>query len=227
MYQNVNYNQPPPPSNPFDSPMGSYGAQPIQQHNYAPGYQPGPPAYTFNPNPAPQYAPTMHQPMMTPDNSMNGGKLSPACDEQIRSTLCCDVVLNTLTFMGVAMPLMVSIYGIPFAIWFFYVWIKSILAQRRYSSSLMPSYEKRLTMNDYAGTRNSHLIILWVLWGLCFGVYLYIIFIIAILTNWNRGGSDANATLTLVFIGVSFVLVGQAVYTSKTQKHIILASVQA
>ena len=228
MYQNVNYNQPPQPTNPFDSTAGNYGAYPAYQPNFAPGYQHAPPAYNYNPAPAPQFVPNMNQPMLQEGHSMNGGKISPIFDEQIRSTLCWDIVLNSLSVVFIAVPCMVSLYGFLFSIWFFYVWVCSILAQRRYASALMPTFDKRRAMDSYAGTRNCHMIVLWAIWGVCLGLYLYVIIIISIFMSMGSRTRDSpNVIATLIFMGVSLVLVGQATYISKTQKHIILASVQA
>ena len=222
MYQNVNYNQPPPPSNPFEPAPVNYGGQPMYQPHYAPGYQPGPPAYNYNP--APQYAPNMHQPIMLPDDSMNGGKIAPFLDQQIRKTLCWDIVLNIVCLL---IPLRYTVYQYVFSVWFFFVWVNSILAQRRYTSMSLTSLEKRRAMESYKEIRKVNRIILWIFWVSCLGFYVYVMLLIESLTRNSYDRQRLNVTITSIFLAYSLILIGNAVYIGRTQNHIIMAANQA
>ena len=214
-----------PPANPFDPETGPATQPPPVRQQPRPQPPPG-----YKPRPAPLYQPPQQ---FAGGNGLNDDSivmdtLPPFNEEAIRSTFYWDILLNGAEHFLVVHGFTLNFwFGLIIFCWFLFIFVQSILARQGFSNTGLGSQEKRMIMQKYSGYRSCNTIVLWVLWAL-YLVGFFLLFLITSAVAPNQTAKEnSNALIFFLLLFTTVLMVGHAVYSTKTQKNIIVASLQA
>ena len=219
--------QPQPHTNPFDTPTGDYGGDVAAQPNH-PGSQLQPPHFQQHHYVNGQQGVFGHSPANFADLS-SGEKLSVHEEQQARSVFDCDVHLGTMSFFVLGLPAAATGVGLLLTAWLAYFWFSTVSARRTYKSLTLPSLEKQRLLGKQADLRSCHRAIMLLIWisGSLFSLFYMTFVYLAYDSEFSRNFPASLIYISLVLTVTGIVMVGQAVYFSRSQQIFIMAASHA